>query len=172
MVNMSAKSVIIVVAVANNGVIGLDNQLPWRLKSDLQRFKKLTMGHALIMGRKTFDSIGRLLPGRQTIIVTRNPELRIENALMASSLQDAIAKTPEGMDCFVIGGAEIFRQAMPHAQKMLVTRVLAAVEGDTYFEDWDRTEWELKQSSHYPATNDDDWPTNFEVWDRRATSEI
>src|SRR5690606_33347234 len=135
-----AKPIIsLVVAVAQNGVIGRDGQLPWRLSGDLARFKRLTMGHPLVMGRKTFDSIGRALPGRLSIVLTRDPDKveAQERVVTATGWDEAIAAATSQSEfdpsqIFVIGGAEIFRLAWPHAHRLYRTVVDAELEGDTH----------------------------------------
>src|ERR1700742_580843 len=123
----------IIVAVAENGVIGRDGQLPWRLSADLQRFKRLTMGHTMIMGRRTWESIGRPLPGRRTIVVTRQTNYSVaEGVQTAASLDDAlaIAETTGEREVFVVGGAELYNEALPQAGRLFFTEVAADVEGD------------------------------------------
>jgi len=122
-----------VVAVAENGVIGSHNGLPWHLPADLQRFKALTMGKPMIMGRKTWDSIGRPLPGRTSIVVSRQPQLAIAGCIVAGSLADAIAAAGDVPEIAVIGGADLFRLALPAVTVIHLTRVHAAVPGDVFF---------------------------------------
>lgn len=131
----------LIVAVARNGVIGVDGQLPWRLPEDLKRFKALTMGHTLVMGRKTHESIGRLLPGRRTIIVSRNPACRVEGATVADSVEHAITAAAGESEVFVVGGGEIYALALPLADRLLVTEVDLAPEGDAFFPAVDSTVW-------------------------------
>ena len=124
----------LVVAVARNGVIGRDNALPWHVPEDLKHFKNVTLNHAVIMGRKTFDSIGKVLPGRRFVIVTRQPGLTIPDAEVASSLEEAIAiarKTDD--EPRIIGGAEIYKAALPFVTKIFLTEVHRDVEGDAFF---------------------------------------
>jgi dihydrofolate reductase len=128
------KPLALVVAIAKNGVIGKDGQLPWRIPEDLRHFKNVTMGHTVIMGRKTFDSIGRVLPGRRFVIVSRKPDLAIEGAEVASSLDEAIAiarKTDD--EPRIIGGAQIYEAALPQVTKVYVTEIQRDVEGDAFF---------------------------------------
>lgn len=131
----------LIVAVASNGVIGVDGQLPWRLPDDLKRFKALTMGHTLVMGRKTHESIGRLLPGRRTIIVSRNPAYRVEGATVVDSVEAAIQAAAGETEVFVVGGGEIYALALPMADRLLVTEVDLAPEGDAFFPAVDRAHW-------------------------------
>ena len=132
----------LIAAVAENGVIGKDNQLPWHLPADLQYFKKTTIGHPIIMGRKNFESIGRMLPGRTNIVLTRNPDFAAENAELriANSLKEAfdIAQKTGTAECFVIGGAEIYKEALPFCQKLYITRVRKTFEGNTYMPEFEK----------------------------------
>lgn len=125
--------IILIAAMAKNRVIGRGNGIPWYIPSELQRFKSLTMGHTLIMGRKTFESIGRPLPGRKTIIVTRNPEYRAAGCAVATSLNAALALCPETETIFIAGGGEIYREALPLADAIYLTVLDREVEGDTLF---------------------------------------
>ena len=123
----------IIVAIASNNTIGSANSMPWHLPEDFRHFKQVTMGKAVIMGRKTYESIGRPLPGRRNIVITRNTTLRIEGCEMASSLDEAIALCNPAEENFIIGGGEIYRQAMPLADKLYITHIAAEFEGDTRF---------------------------------------
>lgn len=136
---MSGSSVAIV-AMADNGVIGRGNGLPWHLPDDLRRFKALTMGHALLMGRKTHDSIGRALPGRQNLVLTRNPAWHAPGCEAVASLDDAVAQARDAT-LFVIGGAEVFSLAWPIVGRLELTEVHAEPEGDTLLEGFDRAGW-------------------------------
>ena len=132
-----------IVAAAENDVIGINGDLPWQLSADLRRFKRLTMGHHIIMGRKTFDSIGRLLPGRTTVIVTRQSDFECDGALIANSIEEAIALCGEDDLPFVTGGAEIYRLAIPFVSEIHLTRVHTEIDGDTDLPEiaWD--DWTL-----------------------------
>jgi dihydrofolate reductase len=125
----------IIVAVAENGAIGKDNQLLWRLPDDLKRFKQLTLGHPMIMGRKTFDSIGKPLPGRTSIVVTRNTDYQQEGVTVAHSLGQAleIAQEMQVKEVFIIGGGELYEQAKPFADRIYLTKVHTEIPGDTFF---------------------------------------
>jgi len=129
-----------IVAMADNGVIGRGNGLPWHLPDDLRRFKALTMGHALLMGRKTHDSIGRALPGRQNLVLTRNAVWRAPGCEAVTSLDDAVAGARDAT-LFVIGGAEVFSLAWPIVGRLELTEVHAKPEGDTLLEGFDRAGW-------------------------------
>jgi len=131
----------IIVAMAKNRTIGINNTLPWRIPEDLKRFKALTMGHHMIMGRKTYESIGKPLPGRTTVVVTRDRELKIEGCIVAHSLQDAIAACANDAEVFVVGGAEIYAAALPLANKLYITEIQQDVAGDVCFPEFDRSCW-------------------------------
>lgn len=130
----------IIVAMTPQGLIGKDNQIPWHLPADLQRFKQITMGHPIIMGRKTFESLPSLLPGRQHIVLTRNPNYAAEGCVVVSNWAQ-IEILVEGK-AFVIGGADIYNYALPIAQYLYTTIVHAELEGDTYFPEWNKQEWQ------------------------------
>ncbi|HEY5674718.1 MAG TPA: dihydrofolate reductase [Malonomonas sp.] len=122
----------LIVAMSSNRVIGAEGQLPWRLPADLQRFKQLTMGQTLLMGRKTFESIGRPLPGRRTIVVSRNPDFAVEGCTLVPDLPSGIAAA-QSDELFICGGAEIYRQALPLVERIYLTELLREVVGDTCF---------------------------------------
>jgi dihydrofolate reductase len=134
----------VIAAVARNRVIGNGNQLPWRLPADLKRFKALTMGHVLIMGRKTFDSIGRALPGRTTIVITRDPTWKREGVEVAHSLDEALA-IAGAREVFIAGGAEIYAQSLARADRLQLTVIDADFEGDARFPEWDERAYQLVQ---------------------------
>jgi dihydrofolate reductase len=131
----------LIVAVAQNGIIGTGGTMPWHITEDFAHFKAVTLGHSVVMGRKTYESIGRPLPRRRNIVITRNTELTIEGCEMASSLEGAIAMCEGEEEVFVIGGGEIYRQAMPLADKLYITHVGIEAEGDTRFPDIDPEVW-------------------------------
>ena len=135
--------VIIIVAVAKNNVIGRDGSLPWHLPSDLQHFKKTTMGYPLIMGRKTYESIGRPLPGRDNVVLTRDPELDLPGCIVVHSMQEAIDHCGNEEKVFIIGGADIFRLALPMTDTMIVTALEREVEGDVYLDPIDTRTFEI-----------------------------
>lgn len=162
-----------IAALAANGVIGRNNDLPWHLSTDLKRLKQLTMGHHMIMGRKTYDSIGRPLPGRIFIIITRDPNFKAEGSQVTHSLEEALRIVTASGDAepFIAGGAEIFEQAIHRADRMYLTRVHSDVEGDTYFPEFDDvTEWRLTDSEHFEAGEKDDYPFSFLTYDRAAAA--
>ncbi len=132
----------IIVAMAKNRTIGINNTLPWRCPEDLKHFKSLTMGHHMIMGRKTFDSIGKPLPGRTTVVVTRNQKLKIDGCIVAHSLQQAIAACADDNEIFIVGGAELYTQALPLADTLYLTEIQQEVKGDAHFPEFDNKEWQ------------------------------
>jgi dihydrofolate reductase len=137
--------------MAANRVIGVENRLPWHLPEDLQHFKALTMGHHIVMGRKTYESIGRLLPGRTTVIVTRQPDYRVEGATVAHSLEAALESAANDDEVFVIGGAELYRAALPVADRIYLTTVDATPGGDTLMPDFDIGEWREISTESFKA---------------------
>lgn len=163
----------LVVAMAQNGVIGRDGGLPWKLSSDLKRFKAETMGKPVVMGRKTWESIGKPLPGRLNIIVTRDRAYRAEGAEVAGSLADALTlarvrgRCMTGVDeVCVIGGGDIYAQALPVADRLSVTHVLADVEGDTRFPAIDPAIWRAGEAVDLPAGEKDSHATRHVIYDR------
>lgn len=141
------------VAMASNRTIGLNNTLPWRIPEDLKHFKKLTMGHHMIMGRKTFESIGKPLPGRTTIVVTRDRKLKIEGCIMVHSMEEAIAACANDEEVFVVGGADIYAQALGLADTLYITEIQQDVTGDVWFPEFDRSEWqEVSREIHRQET--------------------
>ncbi|MEK7842744.1 MAG: dihydrofolate reductase [Pseudomonadota bacterium] len=169
---MSPPRFSILVAMAKNRVIGKNNALPWQLSPDLKRFKQLTMGHHIVMGRKTYESIGRLLPGRTSIIVTRQPDYQVPGAIVAGSIAEALKVCSEGkemdQESFVIGGAEIYQQALGLCQRMYVTEIQQEFDGDALFPEFDQQEWrEISREKHQLA-EDDGLEYHFVVLDRRT----
>lgn len=202
----------IVVAASRNGVIGRGDALPWHLRSDLQRFKRLTMGQTLLMGRKTYQSIGRPLPGRQTIVLSKNgaglfaaenrrSTLRVESEIsretapesspesasehhdsqrratlpterniqpfsVATNLDEVAGLIEPGRRLMVVGGAQVYRSTLEHCSFIWLTRVLADIEGDTFFPEIDWNQWRLESVDAVDAGIHDDWPTEFQIWSR------
>lgn len=162
----------IVVAVAQNGVIGADGDLPWRLSGDLRRFKQLTMGHALVMGRKTYESIGHPLPGRISIVLTTQPtyDPGHDAVLPAHSLDEARALVSgtemNQHEMFVVGGAEIYRLALPIATRLYRTVVHATPTGDVAFPEVDFNEWHLAESTDFAADDKNEFACTLQVWER------
>ena len=143
----------LIVAFANNQVIGINNTLPWHLPEDLKRFRALTIGHHIIMGRKTYESLGRLLPGRTTIIVTRNKDYKVEGALIAHSLQAALLLCANDSEPFLIGGAELYKDGLKLANKLYITEVHADFAGDAFFAKIDSDEWVLAEKKDHLSAN-------------------
>jgi len=165
---MSAPRLAAIVAMARNGVIGRDNELPWRLSEDLKRFKRVTLGKPVIMGRKTWDSIGKALPGRLNIVVTRQNNFQAEGAMVVHSLAAAIAAAAESEadESMLIGGATLYAEAMPLLQRIYLTRVDADIEGDARFPDLDPAQWRESQGETFPADEKNEHPTHYAVLDR------
>lgn len=160
-------NVSLIAALTRAGVIGAGNTLPWRLPADLKRFKSMTLGHSLILGRKTYESIGRPLPGRRIVIVTRNPAYRRPGALIAASLERALALCAGEQEAFIGGGAELFAAALPLAQRMYLTWVEAEVPGDAFMPEVDWSEWQETHSESLAADADNPYATTFAVYERR-----
>lgn len=141
----------LIVAYAQNNVIGRDNTLPWKLPSDLAHFKRTTLGHPIIMGRKTWESLGRPLPGRRNIVISRNPNYEAAGAQCVTTLALAIEAVQDAEQAFVIGGAQIYQEALPFAQQVIATEVQARIEGDAFFAPLDKRQWtEISRTSHSP----------------------
>ena len=162
----------IIAAVGANNVIGRNNQLPWHMPADLKWFKNHTMGHHLLMGRKTFESTGRPLPGRITVVITRNPNYAPEGVAIARSLDEAISKAEAAGDpeIYIAGGAEIFAQGLHRADRMYITRIHAEPEGDTFFPEFDDVnEWKLVDTEHCEADQKNPHPYSFLTYERQET---
>ncbi len=155
---------VLIAAVARNGIIGRDGRMPWHLAADLQHFRRLTMGHAMLMGRRTWDSLGRPLPGRRSIVISRDPGWHAEGAEHATSLPAALALVAADAQAFVIGGAQLYAQALPLADKLQLTEIDHDFPGDTRFPDWDRTAFvETARESH---VSPDGWAYHFVTYAR------
>lgn len=163
----------IIAALAQNRVIGRDNQLPWHLPADLKHFKARTLGKPIIMGRKTWDSLGRPLPGRLNLVVSRQPGLQLEGAEVFTSLDaaiqraDAWAREANAEELMLIGGAQLYEQALPFAARLYLTRVELSPEGDAWFPDVSEADWHLSSAIEYPQGPET--PSYvLEAWDRKA----
>ena len=161
-------TVSLIAAMGGNRAIGLDNRLPWRLPADQRYFKAKTMGHTVIMGRRTFDSIGnKALPGRPTIVVTRQPGYAAPGVEVAHSVAEALAMAQGEEEVFVAGGEAIFREALPRADRIYLTRIEQDFPGDTFFPAIDEAAWQLAASERREATPETPFAYSFEVWERR-----
>lgn len=161
--------------MADGGVIGRAGGLPWRVSSDLKRFKAMTMGKPVVMGRKCYESIGKPLPGRPNIVISRNPDFRPEGVTLAHSLEEALGlarelgwKTRADEIC-VIGGGEIYRQSLEIADLLHVTHILGTVEGDTFYPEIDPAVWEVAHAENVPQGERDDFPSRFVTYRRHSS---
>jgi dihydrofolate reductase len=159
----------VLVAVSENNVIGREGNLPWHLSDDLRRFKRLTMGHHLVMGRKTFESIGRPLPGRTILVLTRQAGMHWEGVGTVRSFDQAreVAEAAGESELFVVGGGEIYRQTLAHARRLYITLVHAQVDGDTHFPELAWEQWELEEETACPANDRNTVASTFRVYHRR-----
>lgn len=165
----SVGSAALVVAASTNNVIGKDNQLVWHLPNDLKFFKNITWGFPTIMGRKTYEALNKPLPGRTNIVITHNPDWKVDGVTTAASLEDAIAKGYEtnAKQIFIIGGGEIFAQSILIADSIYITRVHAALEGDAFFPEIDEDKWELVSNEDFPADEKHAYPYSFQLWKKK-----
>ncbi|HBV22125.1 MAG TPA: dihydrofolate reductase [Nitrosomonas sp.] len=174
---MNASCLSILVAMAKNRVIGKNNALPWHLPADLKHFKLLTMGHTIIMGRKTYESIGRPLPGRSNIIVTNQTDFNVAGATVVHSLEEALnigkPLIASGGNCeqFIIGGADLYRQTVALSHRMYITEIQQAFDGDTFFPEFNQNEWyEKSRERHFSEDKAADTPPleyHFVIWERK-----
>ena len=161
-----------IVAVSENQVIGIDNDLPWRLSNDLKWFKKTTMGKPIIMGRKTFESLPGPLPGRTSIVITRDPDFKAEGVIVTHTLESAFeigneaAKQMNAREVVVIGGAEIFRLCLDQLDRIYLTRVHATIDGDTFFPEFDPEKWREISNEFHPKSEKDMFDHSFIVLER------
>ena len=156
----------IIVAMDQKGVIGINNTLPWRLSADLKNFKAVTMGKPILMGRKTWESIGKPLPGRDNIIITRNPSYSADGAIVFHSLDEALERYSSAAEVVIIGGHDIFKAALEQSDRLYLTEVHADVEGDTWFPIFDRSEWKAGERLEFAADEKNDYPFSFTVLER------
>jgi dihydrofolate reductase len=160
----------LIVALDEAGCIGRQGDIPWRLRTDLQRFKMLTMGHHLIVGRKTYESIGHPLPGRDMIVITRDPEYKASGCIVTGSLEQALALARDRgeQEVFVIGGAQIYALVLPVTDKIYLTRVHAQVPCDTYFPPIDMRDWKIQEQSFHPDRERDQYPSTYQLLTRKS----
>jgi len=164
---MTQPRLALIVARARNGVIGKDNAMPWKIPGEQAYFKRVTMGHPIIMGRRTWESIGRPLPGRRNIVVSRNPGFAAHGAETVSSLDAAIARCAGAAEAFIIGGAELYRLALPRAGRLLITEIDHDFEGDTFFPAPDPALWQESAREHNAPTGERPFAFDYVEYVRR-----
>jgi dihydrofolate reductase len=157
----------IIAAMSINRVIGKGDGLPWHLPADLRYFKEKTMDHAVIMGRRTFDTVGKPLPGRRNIVVSHRRDLVIEGAEVVHSVLEALKGLPGEEEVFIAGGGEIYRQSLDLADRLYLTMIHAEFEGDTFFPEFDETNWRLTSRTDQPSDERNPWEYSFLVYDRK-----
>lgn len=159
----------LLLAASENNVIGKDNQLPWHLPDDLKYFKNLTWGLPILMGRKTFDSIGKPLPGRKSIVITRDRDWHHDGVEVVHSIEEAIKKAKElgAKEIFVIGGAEIFKSSLPFANRIYLTRIHYVFEGDVFFPEVDAERWDCTSERFCAADEKNAYDHTYQVWERK-----
>ena len=160
------SEIVLIAALAKNRVIGIDNKLPWRLPDDLQHFKKLTLGHSIVMGRKTWESLPGVLPDRRHIVITRDLDYTSAEAEIVHSVEDAISLVPASQPVFIVGGANLYEQLMPQAQRMELTLVDAEPQGDAFFPEWDSKQWQEVSREHHAADERHQFAFDFVTYKR------
>ena len=170
--NTAQPLVSLIVAMAQNGVIGRDNALPWRLPADLKRFRAFTLGKPILMGRKTFESIGRPLPGRINLVLTRDRSWYAEGVIAVHSVEEALTQAGSSDELVAIGGAEIYRLVLPFARRIYLTHVHADVPGNITFPEFDSTQWADVEYSSQPADDEHAYPLTFVTLERRNAPEV
>jgi dihydrofolate reductase len=153
----------IVVAMSSNSLIGRDGDLPWHLSADLQHFKSITMGKPIVMGRLTYESIGRPLPGRENIVLTRDPDYKADGCTIVHDLEQITSRCSGTEEIMVIGGAQLYIETIPLANKLFITEVHAELDGDTFFPDFDRKQWREIERQHFDADEKNDFDYSFVV---------
>lgn len=156
----------LIAAMDENRVIGRDNALPWRLPADMRHFRELTMGKPLLMGRKTFESIGKALPGRRNIILTRDPDFRAPDCEVARTLDEALAAGAGSDELMVLGGADLFAQLLPRASRLYLTEIHASFSGDAWFPEFSRQEWAEVERIRHAADEKNPYAYSFVTWER------
>ncbi len=156
----------IIVAASTNNVIGVDGELPWRLPDDLRRFKQLTMGKPIVMGRRTFESIGRALPGRQNIVITRQSGFAADGCDVVESPVAALAAAADAAEVMIIGGSQIYDLFLPKASRLYLTRVHVVIDGDARFPDVDERDWQLLASEAHKASGANEYAFDFRTYER------
>ena len=164
---MSRPRVSLIAAMAQNRVIGIENRLPWKLPEDLAHFKALTLGHPVLMGRKTFESLGRPLPGRRNIVITRNSDYQPSGCEFAASIPEAIALCLEAEEIFFIGGAELYKQVLPLTDRLYLTEVQVEAQGDAWFPDYDCSAFRETSRESHTGEKGDALAFDFVVYERK-----
>lgn len=158
-----------IVAHANNRVIGKDNDMPWHLPADLAYFKKVTLGKPIIMGRKTYESIGRPLPGRKNIVISRDKTFHAQGIEVVDSIDKALALTTDSDEVMVIGGGKIYQHCLGVAKRLYITHIEADIDGDTYFPEYDLTHWHKVSSEIYASDDKNPYQLDFSVYERKSS---
>lgn len=158
---------IMIAAAAENNALGKDNEMVWHLPDDFKRFKQLTTGHHIIMGRKTFESFPKPLPNRTHIIITRQKDYHPENCIVVDSMEKAIEKAPKNEDVFIIGGGEIYNLGLPYADKIELTKVHSEFEADAFFPEINSDEWELSKEEFHPKDEKHNFDFTFQTFTRK-----
>ena len=161
----------LIVAMDEQGIIGTDGGLPWRLSADMKHVKETTMGKPIILGRKTHESIGRPLPGRENIVISRNPRYSSPDCTIFHDLDSALVYCSDRDEVFIMGGAELYRRTLDRAARIYLTEVHACVRGDTCFPDFDRGEWSELSRDDHPADEKNEFPYSFVILERFSTSD-
>ncbi len=159
----------VIAAMSRNRIIGRDGALPWHLPTDLARFKSITTGHTVIMGRKTFESVGKPLPNRRTIVITRNNDYQCAGVFVAHSLDEALDQAAREDEIFILGGEAVYRIALPRADCLYLTIIHATIEGDTYFPTLDFDDWKLVEDERHEADDRHAYAFSFRRYERRST---
>ena len=159
----------VIAAMSQNRVIGRDGSLPWHLPTDLARFKSITTGHTVIMGRKTFESVGKPLPNRRTIIITRNNDYQCADVFIAHSLDEALDHAAHEDEIFILGGETVYRIALPRADRLYLTIIHATIEGDTYFPNLDFDDWKLVEDERHESDERHAYAFSFRRYERAST---
>lgn len=160
-------TITLIAAIAENNALGKDNKMLWHLPDDFRRFKQLTSGHYIIMGRKTFESLPDMLPNRTHVIITRQKDYKAEGCIIVNSLDEAVAACPQDEDVFVIGGGEIYKQAIDMADKLEITRVYGiSPDADAFFPEIDETKWKLVEAVNHPKDDKHKFEFTFETYEK------
>ncbi len=160
----------LIAAMARNRVIGKDNAMPWHLPADLAHFKRVTMGKPVIMGRNTYESIGRPLPGRKNVVISRNPDYSPEGCVVVSSIDAALAECAEVDEVMIIGGGQLYQAMLPHADRLYLTLIDSDLDGDTQFPDYTGYDWKVVDTEHYAADERNQYDLEFVTLDREVAS--